>query len=265
MVWAAAYKTKNKFAGGLVLWQSKGDTYGEHRMFKHLTVILAFLMTLSSPVAAQVFQNGLAAAQAGDFATALKEWTPLAEAGDVDAQYNLGIMYDNGYGVPQDYAEAVKWYRLAAEQGYAKAQYNLGTMYEYGNGVPQDYKEAVRWYRLAAEQGNVDAQYNLAIMYDNGKGVLQDDQEAIKWYRLAAEQGDVDAQNNLAVMYEYGNGVLQDNTMAHMWYNIASANGDDESGEWRDEIAKKMTTAAIEKAQAMARECMNGGYTKCGY
>ena len=229
MVWAAAYKTKNKFAGGLVLWQSKGDTYGEHRMFKHLTVILAFLMTLSSPVAAQDFQKGLAAAQAGDFATALKEWTPLAEAGDVDAQYNLGIMYDNGYGVPQDYAEAVKW------------------------------------YRLAAEQGNVDAQYNLAIMYDNGKGVLQDDQEAIKWYRLAAEQGDVDAQNNLAVMYEYGNGVLQDNTMAHMWYNIASANGDDESGEWRDEIAKKMTTAAIEKAQAMARECMNGGYTKCGY
>ena len=62
MVWAATYKTKNKFADGLVLWQSKGDTYGEHRMFKHLTVILAFLMTLSSPVVAQDFQKGLAAA-----------------------------------------------------------------------------------------------------------------------------------------------------------------------------------------------------------
>ena len=62
-------------------------------MFKHLTVILAFLMTLSSPVVAQDFQKGLAAAQAGDFATALQEWTPLAEAGDAAAQYNLGIMY----------------------------------------------------------------------------------------------------------------------------------------------------------------------------
>ena len=75
---------------------------------KLLYVLLAFLMTLSSPVAAQDFQKGLAAAQAGDFATALLEWTPLAEAGDTNAQYNLGIMYDNGYGVPQDYKEALK-------------------------------------------------------------------------------------------------------------------------------------------------------------
>ena len=62
-------------------------------MFKHLTVILAFLMTFSSSVVAQDFQKGLAAAQAGDYATALQEWTPLAEAGDAAAQYNLGIMY----------------------------------------------------------------------------------------------------------------------------------------------------------------------------
>ena len=62
-------------------------------MFKHLTVILAFLMTLSSPVAGTGFPEGLAAYNAGDYATALQEWTPLAEAGDVAAQYNLGLMY----------------------------------------------------------------------------------------------------------------------------------------------------------------------------
>jgi hypothetical protein len=66
-------------------------------------------------------------------------------------------------------------------------------------------------------------------------------------------------------MFELGDGVLQDNTMAHMWYNIASANGGDKSGEWRDELAGRMTSADISKAQAMARECMNSGYTKCGY
>ena len=96
---------------------------------KHLTkpirainfLVLAFLMTLSSPVAAQDFQKGLAAYQAGDYATTLQEWIPAAEAGDAVAQYNLGIMYYNGKGVPQDYAEAVKWYRLTADQGDADA------------------------------------------------------------------------------------------------------------------------------------------------
>jgi len=131
-------------------------------MIKHLTkpiraihfMVLAFLMTLYSPVAAQDFQKGLAAAQAGDFATALQEWKPLAEAGNADAQYNLGVMYENGQGVPQDYKEAVKWYRLAAEQGHAKAQTNLGLMYEYGNGVLQDNTMAHMWYNIASANGH---------------------------------------------------------------------------------------------------------------
>ena len=80
-------------------------------------------------------------------------------------------------GVPQDYEEAVKWYRLAAEQGYANAQYNLGLMYDNGEGVPQDYAEAVKWYRLAAEQGMLHAQYNLGVMYDNGKAFLKTTQK----------------------------------------------------------------------------------------
>ena len=74
---------------------------------KHVTIILAFLMTLSSPVAAQDLQKGVTAYQAGDYATALQEWKPLAEAGDAAAQYNLGYMYDSGKGVLQDYATVV--------------------------------------------------------------------------------------------------------------------------------------------------------------
>ena len=160
---------------------------------KHITIILAFLITLSSPVAAQGFQKGSAAYRADDFATALQEWTPLAEAGYDVAQFFLGHMYDHGEGVPQDYAEAVKWYRLAADQGDANAQSNLGFMYEYGKGVLQDY------------------------------------------------------------------------AVAHMWYNIGAANGNELGGTNRDKIAKKMTPAAIEKAQAMARKCMSSNYKKCGY
>ena len=129
------------------------------------TILAAALILGGGAALAQEFNKGFEVAQGGDFATALKEWQPLAEQGDRNLQYNLGVMYDNGQGVPQDYAEAAKWYRLAAEQGHATAQYNLGWMYDNGYGVPQDYAEAVKWYRLAAEQGDAEAQFNLGVMY----------------------------------------------------------------------------------------------------
>ena len=196
---------------------------------KHLSILLAFLMMLSSPVTAQDFDKGYAAYKAEDYATAVKEWTPLAEQGYDEAQYNLGFMYSNGQGVIQDHKEAVKWYKLAAEQGYATAQFNLGLMYEDGQGVLQDYKEAVKWYKLSAEQAYAKAQSNLGLMYENGQGVLQD------------------------------------NVMAHMWYNIGAANGNELGGTNRDNLAKEMTPAAIQEAQAMARKCMSGDYKECGY
>ena len=74
----------------------------------------------------------------------------LAEAGNAAAQYNLGVMYDNGQGVPQDDVEAVRWLRLAADQGYVSAQLALGVMYASGQGVPQDYVQAHMWFNLAA-------------------------------------------------------------------------------------------------------------------
>ena len=81
-----------------------------------------------------------------------------AEQGDAKAQFDLGLKYDTGDGVPQDYAEAANWYRKAAEQGYAKAQFNLGTMYDEGRGVRQDFAEAAKWYRKAKDQGVANAQ-----------------------------------------------------------------------------------------------------------
>ena len=93
--------------------------------------------------------------------------------------------------------------------------------------------------------------------------VDQDFAEAAKWSRLAAEQGDASAQFNLGLMYQYGRGVLQDNQTSHMWYNLASANGYEDSGTLRDELAAKMTPAAIEEAQRRARVCMASNYQDC--
>ena len=141
-----------------------------------------------TPPAEADFNAGVAAYKQGDYATALREWHPLAKQGNAKAQSNLGVMYNKGQGVTQDYAEAAKWYRKAAEQGYADAQYNLGFMYDEGLGVPQDDDEAVRWYSKGAEQGNAGAQNNLGVMYYNGLGVPQDYVQAHMWYNLAASR-----------------------------------------------------------------------------
>lgn len=93
----------------------------------------------------------------GDYEAAFREWLPLAELGDVEAQYNLGVLYDEGAGVEQDLAIAADWYRKAAEQGFIDAQTNLGTMYYYGHGVACDYREAAKWFQLAADQGDTEA------------------------------------------------------------------------------------------------------------
>jgi len=132
------------------------------RLHRTLTPIVFTLCLLVWPALVHAdFQAGLAAYNQGDYATALKEWRPLAEQGNAVAQFNLGVGYDNGQGVPQDYVKAVRWYRLAAEQGNASAQYNLGVMYDKAQGGIQWFGEAVRWYRLAAEQDKASAQNNL--------------------------------------------------------------------------------------------------------
>ena len=194
-----------------------------------LLILPVLLLTLlvGNPAFSADFQKGLTAAQSGDFATALREWTPFAEQGDASAQFNLGLMYRRGEGVPQDNKTAVKWYRLAAEQGNADAQFNLGNAYNNGTGVLQDYKTAVKWYRLSAEQGNAGAQNNLGTMYDNGTGVLQD------------------------------------YVRAHMWFNIAASSGNTNAPKNRDIVAKRMNSNQIETAQKLARECVRKKYKGC--
>ena len=183
---------------------------------------------MSTPTSADS-DKGKAAYERGDYATALKEWRPLAEEGDARAQTSLGFMYFKGHGVSQDYGEAVKWIRRAAEQGDAAAQFRLGFMYYDGQGVPQDYVEAMRWYRKAAEQGDVFGQRLLGAMYHDGLGATQDYVEAVKWYRKAAEQGYATAQLNLAGMYFRGRGVSQDYGEAVKWVKKAAEQGDPEA------------------------------------
>lgn len=229
----------------------------------YMAIVIALISLLATPIAWAGFEEGLAAYKKGNYAEALREIMPLAKKGNALAQYNLGFMYDQGKGVPQDYQEAVMWYRKAAEQGQAGAQFSLGLMYDQGQGVPQDYQEAVIWYRKAAEQGHDDAQFNLGLMYAQGHGVIQDYPEAVMWYRRAAEQGNASAQYNLGTMYVNGQGTSKDYVRAHMWVNLAASRGDNLAQEARDVIAKSMTPSQISDAQLLARDCEKKKYKKC--
>jgi TPR repeat protein len=188
------------------------------RTLKAATVGLVLALSLAGPAAAGPLEDGMAAYDRGDYATALLLVRPLADQGNAGAQFKLGNMYHHGEGVPQDYAAALDWYRKAADKGEVEAQLQLGTMYFLGEGVPRDFAAAVSWYRKAADQGNVYGQYDLGKMYADGQGVPQDF------------------------------------VTAHMWFNLAAARGLRDAFRVRDLTAAEMTPAQIAEAQKLARE-----------
>jgi len=201
-----------------------------YKLVRSLFFIVSLIIGGQSLSLADDFTKGEEAYKKGDFITALKFWQPLAENGNVGAQYKLGQMYRLGEGLPQDNKTAVKWYTLAAEQGNAEAAFNLGVIYRSGEeGVPLDDKTAVKWYMIAAEQGHAVSQLGLGVMYAEGLGVPQND---IK---------------------------------AYMWLNISVANGNRYGIERRDLARKQLTSAQIEKAQEYSSKCIKQNYKNCDF
>jgi TPR repeat protein len=172
------------------------------QLYKHLMACCLLLLMAGVVQGQSVFPDTLEAAKQGDAA----------------AQYNLGVLYYNGEGVPQDYETAVYWFRKATEQGNAFAQYNLGLSYYMGHGVPQDYMAAIQLFQKAAEQGHARAQYDLGTMYYSGKGVPQNNIEAYAWLNIAADRGSEKASKN------------------------------------RDIVAKKLSPSALSEAQALSNK-----------
>lgn len=150
-----------------------------------LNLALCLGLALLSPPLLAGFDEAAAAFETGNYAKAQAELAPLLKAADPRAQYAMGVLYENGFGVAKDLPQAAAWYLKAAEQGNSDAQFNLGAMNEHGVGIPVNYPEAARWYRPAAEQGDIDALSNLGVLYNNGQGVPQDKVLAMALYNLS--------------------------------------------------------------------------------
>ena len=152
----------------------------------------------------------------------LKELKGATEQ-DARTQFNLGLCYDKGDGVPQSDKEAAKLWKKAADQGYAPAQHNLGVYYDEGRGdVGRSSTEAAKLWKKAADQDFDDAQFNLGLCYLNGDGVKRDPETAVYWFKKAANQGHAPAQCNLGICYGKGDGVGQSDSDAEKWLKKAA-------------------------------------------
>ena len=161
-----------------------------------------------------------------NYAAALLSCTREANAGNQQAQRNLGVIYDQGLGVNKDPAQAALWFRKAADTGNRDATFQLASMYEAGRGVQQSQDQAINWYRKAALLGDADAQVKLGRAYLDGKGVDKDEGEASAWFQRAADQGNFYALNRLGAMYVDGKGVHKDEAKGVKLFQQAAAKGD---------------------------------------
>jgi localization factor PodJL len=175
----------------------------------------------------------------------------LATRGEAAAQYELGVRYSDGRGLPRDGKAAVQWLEKAAEQGLAPAQYRLGSYYEKGAGVDRDYAKARSYYQQAAENGNARAMHNLAVLCAEGNDGKADYAAASDWFRKAAEFGVRDSQYNLAILYARGLGVSQNMTQSYMWFAIAAAQGDQDAAKKRDEVGARLDSKDLAAAKSL--------------
>lgn len=194
------------------------------------TVAMALVLLWASGTYAQEaeesYEAGVEAYEADEFARAEEIWLPLAEAGDVQAQYALAKLYENGgEGVMRSLTKAADWYLLASESGLADAQNNLALLYIKGHGVPRSEERAFQLWLDAAENGHQQAQYNVALAYYEGMGTDQDHSKAAEWFERSASSGLAESQFALAEMYRLGVGVDENRAHALYWYELAETQG----------------------------------------
>ena len=148
------------------------------RSLRHATAVLVSALALAwlgaAGADASDIGTGQAAFEAGDYRAAYLEFKPAAEAGEPDAQFWLGRLYEGGHCVQESATEAFAWFIRAAQQGHPAAQLRAGDYYAKGNGIAQDYERALMWYLKAADRGNTEAQRKLAVLYRDGKGSAAD-------------------------------------------------------------------------------------------
>ena len=226
-----------------------------------LRLVAAAVLLLAAPLQAGPLEDGMAAIGRSNFAEARKGFEVGVAAGDPEAAYHLGVMYDRGEGMPIDAAKAVANYRIAAAAGFSFGIHNLAESLRTGSGVTEDMAEARRLFLEAAKLGNASSMHSYATALALGDGGPVDKEQAVFWYgraidhesegtadwmaklvadgklprpdykrsfkaRMAAAQaGDAEAQYQLAMMYFRGQGTKVDPKEMQRWFLAAAEQG----------------------------------------
>jgi len=154
-------------------------------MRKFTPGIIFFVSALiAQPLNASDVSDAVDAMRAGNFAEAYCVLKPHAEAGDAEAQYNIGWMYLNGYGLAMNDSLALEWWQRASEQGYTDASFSIAMLYSLGEGqVGKDMDKAIEYYLMAVEDGHEDANMIIrSMLARNDKSIRERKQEIIRTY-----------------------------------------------------------------------------------
>lgn len=177
-----------------------------------------------------------------------------AETGHRSAQYELGLCYLEGKGVPRDSAQAEHWNRLAALQGYPLAEYEEGSFYAMGDGVPQDHAEAFKWFSLAAEHDHPGANAAVGTYYQHGNVVEQDAAKAVQFYERSMELGSPKGEYQLGCCYVHGTGVPQHLQKGMRMLLHAAAQGHAPAQQEAESVLESLKAAAEQGETAAQAE-----------
>lgn len=212
-----------------------------------------------------------------DYRHALIDYQHAAQLGDSIGQYNLGLIYEKGKGVPVDLAKARALYAQAAEKNLSQAMVQLGGFYLNGYDVARDEKQAFQWYQKAATLGNRIAMYQLGVLLETGVGVTRDYTQAMQYYKQAATKGNEKAMLAMARMYQYGLGVpkdlqqateiyqklsLKDNPYAQ--YQLAMLYYNGALGDAQPAEGRRLLLQAEKNGNLQARKTLESLETKAG-
>lgn len=165
---------------------ASGGGLGWGRFERYLGILIVFAIGVAPAWAGK--SDAIVAYQNGNYKEAARQFRPLAEAGDAEAQYYMGYMHEKGRGVAKDQAVMRKWYQRAADGGNAKAQYKVAVGYAFGlAGLPQSDEDAAKWLQQSAANGYKRAQKTLGRAYAEGRyGLPRDATQAEYWSKQAA-------------------------------------------------------------------------------
>ncbi len=198
----------------------------------NITLILLFCLSFTAfgQVADDFNRQSRELLAKGDYKNAVPVLKEAAEAGSAEAQYNYGVCFEQGVGVPKNDSIANNWFLKSANQGWLDAQFKMAYSYFNGRGYTRNYKQAFYWSLKCAAQNDPECMFNVVSCYQEGIGTDKNTDSMLVWAVRLGSHADLDnlqlsgmitsARANLATMYLSGDKVKKDLVKSYMWFLI---------------------------------------------